>query len=192
MSASLPPTFEPSYGSARTHLLKRPLFVAVISALATLIICTTVGLFIYFAVPYLSAPPEDVDISVVCPTQIRSGDAFDVQVRINNLANRARVLDSIDVYDGFLAGALIQRSTPPWRNSSHLYGAFVTYDFQMDIPAHAETVVTFRAQALKEGDFMDDWAVCVDSPSSCAYEVLRTIISEREAGQIQRGPDHSR
>ena len=182
MTAPVPTTFEPPADRGRAHLLKRPLFAAAIGALLTLIACGAAGLFIYLGLAYWSAPPEDVEVSVAYPTYVTSGDTFDVQVTINNLANRTRVLHSIDVDDDFLAGVLIQRSTPPWQYSSHLFDDFVTYEFQLDIPPNTKTVVVFNVRALKPGDYMGNWDVCIDGPSSCVFEVLRTIISEQDSG----------
>ena len=174
-------TFQPAVDGGRATDLKRSLFAAAIGAILTLMACGAAGLFIYFGLPSWIAPPEDVEISLACPTYVNSGDTFEVEVTINNLADRARVLDSIDVYNEFLAGVLIQRSTPPWQSSSHLFDEFVTYDFQLDIPPHTETVVLFHVRALQPGDYMGDWDVCIDGPASCDFEVLRTIISEQDA-----------
>ncbi len=182
MTASLP-TFEPPLGdgdtrvlNGRTRFFKRPLFVAVLSVLATLIICGVAGLFIYFG--FGISLPEQINVSFLRPVNVKSGDSFDIEVRIENLMNRPRVLDSIDVYDGFLDGVLIGSSSPRWRSSSRFFGQFVSYDFQLAIPANGETVVKFHAQGLKPGDFMGDWDVCVDGSSSCVSEVLRTIVSD--------------
>ena len=59
---------------------------------------------------------------------------------------------------------------------------FVSYDFQLDIPPNAETVVLFHVRALKPGDYMDDLDVCIDGPASCFFEVVRTIVSEQDEG----------
>ena len=178
MSTSLPPAFEPRSREDRTSRVKYTLLVVMISVVVTFLICVVGAVVFYFVAPFAYSPPEDVEIAYEYPARVRPGELFDVEIRITNLADDARVLDSIDVNDGFLAGVLLQRSSPPWQSSSHLYGEFVTYGFLTDIPPRAEAVVTFHAQALREGDFMDTWAVCIDAASACSDEVLRMIVSE--------------
>jgi hypothetical protein len=117
MSTPLPPAFEPRSREDRTSRLKHTLLVVMISVVVTFLICVVGAVVFYFVAPFAYSPPEDVEI------------------RITTLADDARVLDSIDVNDGFL----------------------------MDIPPRAEVVVTFHAQALREGDFMDTWA-CASTP----------------------------
>lgn len=172
----LPPQFGPPETNGWSGVFKRPLVIAVISVSATLAVCAGVGLLIYLGYQSWTVP-EQVDVSFVYPTHVKLGDSFDIEVRIKNLSNRPRVLDSVDVYDDFLAGILVETSTPRWRGSSHLYGQFVTYDFQIEIPPNAEIAIKFHGRALRQGDFMGNWDACIDGPASCVTEVVRTIVS---------------
>ena len=141
------------------------------------LVCAGVATFIYFKLRDEFAPPQNIRITIISPDEVNQGEAFTIEIRVANDAAETQTIESIDVYDTYLAGVLLNSSDPPWGSSSHIV-EFITYDYDLAIPPGGEQVVKFEATAIQAGDFQGDFDVCVNSDTSFVTEVVRTIVEQ--------------
>lgn len=167
---------------------KLTLLVLAIAGGVMLLVCSGTAAWLFFSVRSEMAPPENIRVSVSSPDQVTVGQTFTITVRVSNDANQPQLIDSIDIYDSYLAGVRLRTSQPAWQSSQSLMD-FVTYAFGLSIPPRSEQVVTFEAVALRPGDFSGDFDVCINSEVSYITQVVRTIVTERDAA-ARTSPDH--
>ena len=153
------------------------LVVSIVLTLLCAVVCGGGAVWMYFASQREFETPENISVYITAPDRVKPGDSFTIDVRIINEADRAQALDSIDVYDLYTGGIRLRSSTPAWQSSSHVH-EFITFDYQITIPARSEQLVQFQATALKRGDYEGDWDICINSPWSYVSEVVRTIVSD--------------
>lgn len=126
---------------------------------------------------WLMEEPENVSIDVGTPVMATLGETFVLQVNIENLAQEAQVLDSIDIADTYLEGLSIQRAEPPFTESYAIaLVEYQSYTFRRDIPPGETLAVRFYVVPTRAGDFGGDIDVCIGSGSSCLTFIVRTVV----------------
>ena len=132
----------------------------------------TVGTWALFSA---AEGPENVRVEVKQPTRVRTGEKFDIEVRIENLASEAQPLVDIDVAESYLEGIVIVGSDPPYHESFRSFG-MQTFEYNRDIPARSTLTVKLHAEALKPGDFAGDVDVAVGGMLTFVTVVPRTLV----------------
>jgi hypothetical protein len=163
-----------------TRSVKITLIVILAAVGVCLLICGGVATWLYVSLRDDFAPPQGIRVAVGSPDQVNAGDTFIIELRVANDAAEPQIIQSIDVYDSYLAGVLLKSSDPPWSSSSHIMD-FVTYDYDLEIPPGGQQVVKFEASAIQAGDFQGDFDVCINSDTSFITEVVRTIVNDAAA-----------
>ncbi|ODS35791.1 MAG: hypothetical protein A7316_01340 [Candidatus Altiarchaeales archaeon WOR_SM1_86-2] len=123
--------------------------------------------------------PEGMSIDVELPSRVEQNQGFNITVIIKNTADKAHKLLSIDIYDSYSEGIIIESSNPHYKKSypQAVLNA-VTYDYYIDIPAGGEVKVTFTAVAVKKGDFKGALDVVIDDWKGGEMHPLRTVVSD--------------
>jgi hypothetical protein len=145
-----------------------------------LVVCGGGGLFLYFAMRDAFEQPTNIAVWVTAPDTVKTGELVVIEVRVVNQANHPQVIDSIDIYNSYLEGVKLRSSTPAWRSSMAILD-FVTYDYQLSIPAQGEQIVKFDAIALKPGDYLGDIDVCINNEMSYITQVVRTVVNDENS-----------
>jgi Na+-transporting methylmalonyl-CoA/oxaloacetate decarboxylase gamma subunit len=158
--------------------------IAVASSLFVLVlVCSGVGYLVYRNFGEQFVEPQNIAIAVKSPDRVKPREAFTIEITIANSADEAQTLDSIDIYDTYLKGVRMQRSNPAW-SASATVGDFVTYNYQLEIPARGELVVKFDARAIGPGDYAGDFDVCINNELSYLTEVVRTNVDEEGTSAV--------
>ena len=119
--------------------------------------------------------PENVRVDLSQPTRVRTGEKFDIELRIDNLARESQPLVDIDVAETYLEGIVIVGSDPPYRETFRSFG-MQTFEYDHDIPAGSSLTVKMHAEALKPGDFVGDVDVAVGGMLTFVTVVPRTLV----------------
>lgn len=162
------------------------LIASIVLTVLCAVVCGGGAVWLYVSSMGEFEPPENIAVVITAPDEVKPGETFTVEVRVLNEADRAQTLDSIDVHDTYTAGFRLRSSTPAWRSSSRADG-YISFDYQIKIPARGEHVVRFEATALRRGDYEGDWDICINSPWSFVSEVVRTIVDDEAEAPATSG-----
>ncbi len=121
--------------------------------------------------------PENVNIEVRSPTTVTKGEAFTIEVQVENLADQPQSLNSIDINLEYLAGFDIQKTAPPFIESIPNFGIH-SYYFEQKILPGDTLVVELSTIGGQVGDFSREIGVCLNSASSCSTFVTQTVVRE--------------
>ena len=122
-------------------------------------------------------PPENINVQISAPLNIDKGEAFIIEVKIENSSSNTRKLESIDIYDEYFEGIAVKSTDPAYTQSYHVpISNSQSYEFNNEIPANSTFVVKFNAAAVKTGDFSSEADICIDSYLSCVTQPVRTIV----------------
>ena len=146
---------------------------AIIACLAVIAVLVVGGLWIANAV----GAPEDIRVTTSAPASARVGESVEIVVTIANDSDQSREINSIDIYNSYLEGIIIQGTQPGYIEASD-YGSFSSYYFLRSLAANEAISITFIGEAVKTGDFSGDLDVCIDSETNCTTNTLRIIIRE--------------
>jgi len=109
--------------------------------------------------------------------KVKLDEYFKIYIRVNNEAERNRVISSIDFEKDFLKGIHIIGTDPKPRGKYFAVGYHV-FEFRQRIGAKQSQKITFTAKAIKAGDHMGDLDVCVDGDSSCLLDTIRVLVTQ--------------
>jgi hypothetical protein len=128
-------------------------------------------------VRWLAAGPEDLEVEVEAPLEVRVGERFEVVASVENLASRPRTLVDLDVADSYLAGLAIVETVPPFSDAVHVpFDESLSHSFDLTVGPSGRKRVVFHMAAVSEGDFAGDIDFCVDSEVRCVPYPVRTLV----------------
>jgi hypothetical protein len=159
--------------SNRTKVLLGVLAAACVAVVGT---CTGGTWLVYSA----AQGPENVRVELNQPMRVRTGEKFDIELRVDNLASEPQRLVDIDVAEDYLEGIAIVGSDPPYHESFRSFG-MQTFEYDHDIPANSSLTVKMHAEALKPGDFVGDVDVAVGGMLTFVTVVPRTLVEAPDA-----------
>lgn len=121
--------------------------------------------------------PGEVEVAIEAPLEVSQGDRFTIVVRVRDISGKKRTLVDLDVADEYLAGVVIERTRPPFKDAMHVpIDNTLSYSFDIPFAAGEEAVVEFDAFAAHSGDYHGDIDFCIDSALSCVSYPVRTLI----------------
>lgn len=124
-----------------------------------------------------SGDPQNVQISVEAPLQVKAGEKFLVKAHVKNTGDKAQKLVSLDVGDPYLVGIAFEKTDPAFSDATHIpIDNTMSYTLNLDLPSNQEKVVTFYATALKTGDFSSKIDFCINSSTSFVSYPVRTMV----------------
>ena len=127
----------------------------------------------------IAKAPENINIQVDAPLEVRTGDQFVVTIRIENTANETQVLHSIDIWDHYLEGIAIGSTEPAYRQSYHVpIDNTQAFEFYRDIGPYETITITLNATAVSPGDFNSFFDACINSDISYLTYPIRTVVTE--------------
>lgn len=161
--------------------MNRKIILGILAGL--IVLCTiasvAIGLWGTSLWQRVSEEPEGVSASVEVPSSVVPGESFVIRVSVENLTGETKVLDSVDVGEGYLAGIDILEADPAFSESFPLpFGGVQSYAFGHDIPANQTLIVRLTAQGRTAGEFSGTIDVCVDSGIRCLTFDTRTVVEE--------------
>jgi hypothetical protein len=130
---------------------------------------------------WLTQTPENVDISIDAPSQVKVGDEIKFTVTIKNNRADSIELSGIDVGMNYLNGALIESVEPSYESINQYDGfgdgeKYQSYYFHTTIASGSAVSIVFIGTAIAPGDFNGSLDVCINSDYSCFKNVIRTIV----------------
>ena len=158
------------------------LVISIGSCIGASLLCIIIALVGFFSLVYYSSQePEGVDIQVITPTEVRSGQTFTFLITIENLGEEAQTLRRVDITTAYLDGFEVSDVVPVYlrRDRLNVLGIGVeTFEFQELILEGETLTVEFAATALEPGDYAGDLEVCISSMVVCKKMVTRTLVEE--------------
>ncbi|NPA31936.1 MAG: hypothetical protein GXO37_08070 [Chloroflexi bacterium] len=154
---------------------KRWLWIALIGGvllLGSCALCLGTG---FVSVVLASRPPSEIRMSVRYPEQVTVGETFSIDISIQNLADRPRTLNSIDIYSGLLDGLRIFKVEPRAQKIvPNLF--FTSIYFEHPIGPRETLPVRLVMQGHQPGLYQGTVDVCIDTTTRCtSYELLVTV-----------------
>ncbi len=125
---------------------------------------------------------ENINVNVQVPSAVATGEEFVLEIQIENTAERAQRLHSIDIEESYMEGITIQSAEPLFSTSEHnLFDNTRSYGFDQSIPPKTKLVVKFHAMARKPGVFESDVDVCINSATKCLmdYPIATQVGAEK-------------
>ena len=174
-------------GRAAKSQKKVSLWVKLLAGLGILVgllVCLAVGAFIAFEYAISYRPPasdqykKGLEYNSTSQVYVRLNQDFDLELYFTNYDPQPRRLDRIGLPASYLAGVTVRQSSPAFTNFTSLPGdpAFVYYSYQTEIPAHGKLDLLIHLNAVKTGDYNGQIKVCIDSPTNCTLEYVRSLI----------------
>jgi hypothetical protein len=131
--------------------------------LVLLAICAGAGVYFFRMASDMAEGPVGIVYAVDSPLQVEPDTP------------------SIDVYNSWRTGIQITSSEPAWRSSTEYFGEFISYDYQLDIPAGQTQIVKFQATPIAPGDYEGDFDACINNEYTFLTQVVRTIVAAPDA-----------
>ncbi len=155
--------------------------VGIALAVILVILCVCVGIFLLFGGGAVwkaaNEGPQDIEISVDAPHQVKPGEEFTIEVTLENLADEAQLLYSIDFTDEYLQAIDVVSTFPDYEvMNDYKMGDFRSYKFKREIDAGEELVVRIQLIGRVEGAFSGVLDVCVDDGFRCETVTLNTLV----------------
>ncbi|MBN2501632.1 MAG: hypothetical protein JXB38_12695 [Anaerolineales bacterium] len=155
--------------------------VGIALAVILVILCICLGLFLLFGGGAVwrgaNEGPQEIEISVDAPHQVKTGEEFTVEVTLENLADDAQLLYSIDFTDDYLQGIDVVSTFPDYEEmNAYEMGDFRSYMFEREIDAGEELVVRIQLVGQAEGAYSGEMDVCVDDGFRCETVTLSTLV----------------
>jgi hypothetical protein len=153
--------------------------IALVAILVILCIC--VGIFLLFGGGAVwkaaNEGPQEIEISVDAPQQVKLGEEFTIEVTLENQAVETQLLYSIDCTNDYLRGIDVVSTFPDYEDmSDYDMGNFRSYRFEREIDAGEELVVRIQLIGQTEGAFSGELDVCVDDGFRCETVTLNTFV----------------
>ena len=147
-------------------LMKNPFnFIVFIASFAMLVLFSSCGTV------------ENIEVELTNPVMTNTGDQFTTVATIKNTSSEVQVLYSIDIGDLYTAGFMLMESVPNYTESMHIpFDNSTSYSYHTAIPAHGSIEVEHTWQALKQGDFRDEFDFCINSDIEFLSVEQRTIV----------------
>ena len=123
---------------------------------------------------------EDMEVDMIAPAKVKIHGDFVVEMRLKNVGSTPQILDSIDIHEDYMDGAVVTSTDPAYANYRTFMGGglYHSYDFLREIPANSTTAVKFYMTAEKAGDYAGLVFVCVDSGTSCNTYEIKTVVED--------------
>ena len=155
--------------------------VGIALAVTLVILCICVGIFLLFGGGAVwraaNEGPQEIEISVDTPQQVKVGEEFSIEVTLENLGDEAQLLYSIDFTDDYLQGIDVVSAFPDYEDMNEYgMGNFRSYTFEREIDAGEELVVRIQLIGQVEGTFSGELDVCVDDGFRCETVTLNTLV----------------
>jgi hypothetical protein len=151
--------------------------VLAIVGVGCLVLVVAVVVALVAGVRWLGTDPPDIVVRVEAPVQVLEGQDFEVKASVKNDSGRPRTLVDVDIADAYLAGIAVRAATPPFKGSSHVpVDDTISHSFDLTLPPHSDTNITFGMSAVHTGDFAGDFDFCIDSEVKCISYTVRTVV----------------
>jgi hypothetical protein len=122
------------------------------------------------------APPPPITLGVTCPPMAYKGQQISLVIEIRNTSNDPQLLHSIRIGEDYARGVAIAGSKPAFSRSTHDAGRDYTYEFLHNIAGQQTLLVYLDGVAVQAGDFSSDLRVCINTPTNCLTQVIRTTV----------------
>jgi len=120
---------------------------------------------------------ENIEVELTNPVMTTMGESFTTVATIKNTSSAVQVLYSIDIGDRYTEGFMLIESVPIYTESMHIsFDNSTSYSYYTEIPAHGSIEVELYWQALKQGDFKDEFDFCINSEIEFLSVEQRTIV----------------
>ena len=121
--------------------------------------------------------PENIEVGVHVPLEVKKGDEFTIIARVRNTATEAQKLVCLDISDAYLDGVALLGTEPDYKEAYHVpISNMMSYVLDLPIEPGQKVDVRLRAKAVKRGDFRGEMDFCINSDSCFLTELVRTIV----------------
>lgn len=135
------------------------------------------GLVLASLVACLPSTPQNVEVSVEAPVEVRQGERFTIRARIRNTAPELQELVDLDIADAYLKGIVIERTEPPFKEAMHVpIDDTMSYKLELPVPSGEERVVVLHAYAAHPGDYAGEFDFCVNTIYDFVSYPARTVV----------------
>ncbi len=123
---------------------------------------------------------EEIEVDLIVPAKVKIQDDFVVEMQIRNVSSSPQILDSIDIHEDYMHGAVVTSTEPAYTSYRTFMGGglYHSYDFLREIPANSTSAVKFFMTAEKTGDYAGLVFVCVDSGTACNTYKIETVVED--------------
>jgi parallel beta-helix repeat protein len=128
--------------------------------------------------------PKNIVASVRGPMRVRKGETFLLKIEVENTGQKSQTLHSIQVSMGYLEGIEIEKTEPPFIDSSTFSAPgpdYQTYTFDQTIKPGGRVLVQLTAVGIETGDFSGDTHVCINDGFTCVIIYPHTTVLEAPA-----------
>ncbi len=146
-----------------------------IGVLVSIIVLAIVG---FVALVLWVTPPEGIIVTIDLPEQVSVDEVYPIEVTVQNVSLEEREVTIIEMQDSFLEGIDIISSDPIFADKLGGFGFDTHYFEELYIQPESEAVIIFEARADREGYFIGDINVCIDTEGSCVTNQIRTKVNE--------------
>ena len=123
--------------------------------------------------------PKNIVCSWDSPVSVKNGERFEITVTVKNTDEKQQKLVSLDVGQEYLEGIIIEKSMPPFFESSRIpIDNTISYSYNITIEPDEEQTIVLSAYAAKSGDFSSEVDFCINSEISFLSHSIRTIIED--------------
>ena len=162
-----------------------PMWALVVVSLSAALICGIIGFGAGFVTGAAATVFDEIDLytslenvtlTVEAPATVETGEAFAVVVTVDNQSDRAHTINTIDLYDAYVAGVTLESASPAWTESVH-EDNYTEYSFPHTIqPGESLTIKLNFVAGDTPGLFADDLEIWFSDADSYLYETLETTV----------------
>jgi hypothetical protein len=132
--------------------------------------------------------PQNVEISIACPEEVRTGEEFEIVVTVRNTGAEAQSIAGFDVSDAFLEGVDLTGSDPPWDRTDSIFD-FTSYYYDVDLPPGQAASVRLKALAGEPGFHSGGIDVCINNDFTYESLDLNTLVRPEGQAESEAGPE---
>ena len=142
------------------------------------LLALTVASCVSCSKPTATPSTEGIRARVTCPALAYKGQEITVQVEIRNELHDPRLLHSIRIGDDYARGVAIRGCEPAFSRSTHEADGYYSYEFLRNVAGEGRLLIYLDAVAVQTGDLSADLRVCIDTPTNCVGQVIRTVVED--------------
>ncbi len=151
------------------------LLLALVVLLGLCAVCSTVaGVGLWWS----TRPPGQVQLQVTYPPSAQVGQPADIHIQVQNLANRPRRIDSVDLDWSWAQHFSVQEVQPQPRDQMDAAPLdFVSFFFDAPLPPGGAQTIRLTLVPLRPGTFDLSIDVCIDGPTHCATAAFPLVVA---------------
>ncbi|GEM_PF-5736155 len=146
-----------------------------LAALAGL--CAVCGVAVGVGLWWGTRPPAQVQLQVTYPPLTQVGQPADIHIQVQNLANRPRRIDSVDLDWSWAQHFTVREVQPRPRDQMRAEPLdFVSFFLDAPLPPGGAQTLRLTLVPLRPGTFDLSIDVCIDGPTHCATAAFPLVV----------------